>query len=37
MKIILSPAKTFAKDLIPANERPYFEHEAIYLYESLKK
>lgn len=37
MKIILSPAKTFAKDLIPANERPYFEHEAIYLYESLKR
>lgn len=37
MKILLSPAKTFAKDHIYANEVPYFEREAKHLHNALKK
>lgn len=37
MKILLSPAKTFAKVLHPAKDTPYFQHEAINLMDSLKK
>lgn len=37
MKILLSPAKTFAKELILANDLPYFEHEAKHLMNALKK
>lgn len=37
MKILLSPAKTFAKDLILANDVPYFHLEAKHLNRELNK
>lgn len=37
MKILLSPAKTFAKDLILANDVPYFHREAKHLNRELNK
>lgn len=37
MKIILSPAKTFAKDLIERQQAPFYEKEAYQLIKMLKK
>ena len=37
MKIILSPAKTFAKELINSNQKPYFHSEATILMKKLNQ
>jgi len=37
MKIILSPAKTFSKKQIISNQSPFFEGDAIFLMNQLKK